>query len=214
MSIYHRMASIEAKINQLEARIGSEGGLVANPNKPNLRSGGVTSHQAVTFENLVNSLSEDQKFQGGAASASKTAAPRWNGDSKDFDGMIQEASTKHGVDESLIRAVIKQESAYNPKATSWVGAQGLMQLMPETAADLGVKDSYDPYQNIMGGTLYLRQLMDRFDGNLTKVIAGYNAGPGAVEKYNGVPPYPETQDYVTKVLGNYSDYKTGGTASI
>ena len=83
-----------------------------------------------------------------------------------------------------------------------------MQLMPATAKELGVENSLDPRQNVMGGTKYLRQLLDQFDGNLTKVIAGYNAGPGAVSRYGGVPPYTETQDYVAKVLKNYEDFKS------
>ena len=121
--------------------------------------------------------------------------------------MIREASQKWNVDESLIRAVIKQESGFDPKATSWCGAQGMMQLMPETAAGLGVKDAYDPQQNIMGGARYLRSLLDRFDGNISKALAGYNAGPGAVEKAGGIPPYQETQNYVANVLDNYRRYK-------
>jgi soluble lytic murein transglycosylase-like protein len=83
-----------------------------------------------------------------------------------------------------------------------------MQLMPATAKELGVENSLDPRQNVMGGAKYLRQLIDQFDGNLTKVIAGYNAGPGAVDHYGGVPPYPETQNYVAKVLKNYEDFKS------
>ena len=83
----------------------------------------------------------------------------------------------------------------------------MMQLMDDTARDLGVQDSYDPHQNIQGGAKYLKQLLDRFDGNMTKAIAGYNAGPGAVEKYGGLPPFGETQDYVTKVMGYYQNYK-------
>lgn len=216
MSIYHKISAIESKISRLEARIdGGTPNLVANPNAPNLTSGAKQSHEAVTFENLVNTLADDEKFDGGAAT--KAGAHKWKGDPKDFDGMIAEASTKHGVDPSLIRAVIRQESAFDPNAKSWAGAQGLMQLMPGTASDMGVKDVFNPYDNIMGGTKYLRMLMDRFDGNLTKVIAGYNAGPGNVEKHGGVPPFSETQDYVGKVLDYYQDYKQSGgnhTASL
>ncbi len=207
MSIYNRMAAIERKINMLEAKLdGGAADLQSAPGNPASTSGRPGSHEAVTFENLVNSLAEDQQFE--PKTAATQATNRWSGDPKDYDGMIAEASKKHGVDQSLIRAVIKQESAYDPKATSYVGAMGLMQLMPETASDLGVNDAYDPYQNIMGGTKYLSQLMQMFDGNLTNVIAGYNAGPGAVQKYDGVPPYQETQDYVAKVLDNYRYYTT------
>ena len=128
----------------------------------------------------------------------------------EFESIISEASKKYNVDESLIKAVIRQESAYDPQATSYCGAQGLMQLMPETAKELGVQDAYNPRDNIMGGTKYLRRLLDQFDGNMTKAIASYNAGPGAVQQHGGVPPYPETQDYVSKVLGYYEDNKRMG----
>jgi len=129
--------------------------------------------------------------------------------SSQFNDLIKEASMKYGVEESLIKAVIQQESGFNPRATSGCGAMGLMQLMPGTARELGVKDGYDPGQNIMGGTQYLRKLLDRFHGDKTLAVAAYNAGPGAVDKHNGVPPYRETQNYVQKVLGNYASFNRG-----
>jgi len=123
-----------------------------------------------------------------------------------YDQIINEASQQYGVPAALIKAVVKNESNFNPNARSHCGAQGLMQLMPGTARDLGVLNAYDPAQNIDGGAKYIRQLLDRFNGDLTKAIAGYNAGPGAVEQHGGVPPYEETQDYVVKVMGNYRNY--------
>lgn len=204
---FERISSIEARIQQMEAKLEGAPMMRTSTQKPGLTSGRTAGHQGVSFENLLNSLGEEKRFQGAAPTSSAGA---WKGDSKDFDGMINEASKKHGVDEALIRAVIRQESAFNPQATSHCGAQGLMQLMPDTAKELGCTNAYDPYQNIMSGTKYLKQLLDRFDGNMTKAIAGYNAGPGAVEKYGGLPPYAETQDYVTKVLGNYRNYKGMG----
>ncbi len=126
-----------------------------------------------------------------------------------IEQLVQTNSASQGVDPDLIRAVMANESAFDPHATSSAGAQGLMQLMPETAADVGVTNSYDPSQNVAGGTKYLRTLLDRFGGNLTNTVAAYNAGPEAVEKYNGVPPYPETQSYVKNVLDTYTQYKSG-----
>ncbi len=207
MSAFDRISSIENRIAQMDARLEGGNSIQKASGAPAITSGKGAGHNGVSFESLVNSLAEEKRFQGPSSSSS---ASTWKGDSKDFDGMIADASKKHGVDESLIRAVIRQESAYNPKATSHCGAMGLMQLMPDTAKELGCADAYDPYQNIMGGTKYLKQLLERFDGNMTKAIAGYNAGPGAVEQYGGLPPYRETQDYVTKVLDNYRHYKGMG----
>lgn len=121
-------------------------------------------------------------------------------DKKTFSEIIKEASARYGVDESIIRAVIKQESSFNPEAVSRCGAQGLMQLMPATAQSLGVKDAFNPEENIMAGTHYLKQKLDEFDGNLALALAAYNAGSGTVRKYGGIPPYKETQAYVNKVI--------------
>ena len=121
------------------------------------------------------------------------------GGNADIDAIIADAARKHNLDEGLLRAVITAESNYNPKATSPKGAMGLMQLMPGTARDLGVTNAYDPAQNVDGGARYLRQMLDQF-GTVENALAAYNAGPGAVATYNGVPPYAETQNYVNKIM--------------
>ena len=120
-----------------------------------------------------------------------------------LQGIIANVSKKYNVDEKLVNAVIKQESGFNPKATSHCGAMGLMQLMPNTAKEMGVKDAYNPLQNIEGGVRYLSTLLKRYNGNTVLALAAYNAGPGSVDKYSGVPPYKETQNYVKNILANY-----------
>ena len=117
-------------------------------------------------------------------------------------GMISQIAKKHGVDEKLVNAVIKQESGFNVNAKSHCGAVGLMQLMPATAKGLGV-DPYNPVQNVEGGVKHLKGLLAKYNGNVILALAAYNAGGGAVDKYNGVPPYKETQNYVRSILANY-----------
>ncbi len=116
-----------------------------------------------------------------------------------YQAEIAEAARTHGVEEAVIRAIMHAESAYNPRALSRVGAQGLMQLMPATARRFGVSNAFDARQNIQGGVQYLAWLLKRFGGDLTLAAAGYNAGEGAVDKYGGVPPYSETRRYVERV---------------
>jgi soluble lytic murein transglycosylase-like protein len=118
-----------------------------------------------------------------------------------YEELIQEASRTYNLDPALIRAVIRAESAFDPSVVSHAGAQGLMQLMPSLGDHFGVVDPFDPRQNIMAGTRYLKQLMDQYRGNVDLALAGYNAGPGAVARFKGVPPYAETRDYVRKIKG-------------
>lgn len=117
--------------------------------------------------------------------------------------MISQISKKHGVDEKLVKALIQQESGFNPKAKSHCGAMGLMQLMPGTAKTLGVTNAFNPVQNVDGGVRHLKWLLSKYNGNKILALAAYNAGSGAVDKYDGVPPYAETQNYVKKILANY-----------
>lgn len=119
---------------------------------------------------------------------------------------IQTASQKYGVDSNLIRAVVRQESGFNPYSLSHTGAQGLMQLMPGTADGLQVTDPWDISQNIDGGTRYIKYQLDNFGGDVQLALAAYNAGPNSVRKYNGIPPYEETQNYVSRVMDYYRQY--------
>ncbi len=131
-----------------------------------------------------------------------------------YDEWIRQAAILYQIPEELIRAVIMCESNYDPRAVSPTGAQGLMQLMPETAMRMQVRDAFDPRENIFGGTRYLRVLANMFNGDIELTIAGYNAGEAAVVRYAGIPPYEETQGYVVRVLTYYRRYRTLGDPTL
>ncbi|HYK53734.1 MAG TPA: lytic transglycosylase domain-containing protein [Candidatus Eremiobacteraceae bacterium] len=120
-----------------------------------------------------------------------------------FTGIVQTAAQRNHLDPALLDTVIGQESGFRPDVVSSAGAVGLMQLMPATARELGVSDPFDPAQNVEGGAKYLRSLLDRYDGRLDLALAAYNAGPGAVDHFGGVPPYKETQEYVSSIMSGY-----------
>lgn len=189
MSMYGRIDAIQMRMQEIQARFGA----VQPPAvslTPAQAAPGVAAGSGSSFSQLLSTLQQQPGSQTG-----------------DYSAYIKQASQRWGVDESLIRAVITQESGGNAQATSPCGAQGLMQLMPETAKGLGVTNSYDPEQNIMGGTRYLRAQLDRFNGDVSMALAAYNAGPGAVQQYGGVPPYAETQNYVANIMANYRKYR-------
>ncbi|RZG88365.1 lytic transglycosylase domain-containing protein [Acinetobacter sp. WCHAc060033] len=136
--------------------------------------------------------------------------PSYSKNKNSFDSIIRQAAQTHGVSEGLIKAVMHTESGFNSNAKSPVGAQGLMQLMPATARRFNVSNSYDPQQNIYGGAKYLSWLMKRFNGNTNLALAAYNAGEGNVDKYGGIPPFRETQDYVRRVTSRLNNLYSGG----
>ena len=135
------------------------------------------------------------------AAAERTHATPAVIDARPFADLIETVALKHGVDPDLVHAVVQAESNYSPRAVSQVGARGLMQVMPQTAAVFGIRNLYDPQANLEAGVQYLKFLLGRF--NLTQAIAAYNAGPATVRKYRGIPPFRETQDYVRRVLKNF-----------
>ena len=158
-----------------------------------------TPDGTVHFTNAPN----DPRYQRVASSSSGTAAGWLRlpvGDSNGYVTEIRGAAERYGVPERLVSAIIRVESAFNPRAVSRKGARGLMQLMPETASVLGVRNTFDPSENIDGGVRHLRGLIDRFANNLPLVLAAYNAGERVVTAYQAIPPYPETRGYVTRVL--------------
>jgi soluble lytic murein transglycosylase-like protein len=161
---------------------------------------------ATPSTSFASQLASAQSSAGATVPAAATPTTLGGGSPTQYDAQITAAATKYGIDPALLKGLIRQESNFDAAARSGAGAQGLTQLMPGTASSLGVTDATDPAQAIDGGAKYLKQQLDRFGGDPTKALAAYNAGPGAVSKYGGVPPYAETQNYVQKVLGYAAQY--------
>lgn len=147
----------------------------------------------------ITKRSPQLKFDGGIKGITPSNKSMSNVDY--FNPIIKEAASKFGVSENMIKSIILTESAGNPKAVSSAKAKGLMQLMDGTAKDMGVKNVWDPAQNIFGGTKYFSKMLQKYDGDVELALAAYNAGPGNVDKHNGIPPFEETQKYVKRVLG-------------
>jgi hypothetical protein len=146
----------------------------------------------------------------GSGRAGSAGAGRSGPSRRPFSQLVDRVAARYGVDPDLVHAVIAVESAYDPYAVSPKGAVGLMQLLPETAAELGIHHLTDAHDNVVGGVRYLRRLLDRYSGNLTLALAAYNAGAGAVDRHRGVPPYPETRAYVRKVTRLYAGSGSAG----
>lgn len=151
------------------------------------------------LDNLVGLLGNHSTGGGGGSSFQPRAS--------EFDGLIASAAARYDLDQNLLKAVVQAESNFSPTATSHAGAKGLMQLMDATAQQLGVTNSYDPVENIEGGARFLRQMLNRYNGNELLALAAYNAGPGAVDKWGGLPPYSETQAYVPRILNLRDKYR-------
>jgi soluble lytic murein transglycosylase-like protein len=201
-AINDRIAQLQAMTASMDtglAQSAAAAGGVAAPVDPTA----ATTTPTTSFQSLLQ--------QATAAQTSTTTASA--GDSGQYDAMIQAAATANGVDPSLLKGLIRQESGFDPNAGSPAGARGLTQLMPSTAAGLGVTNVTDPQQSIDAGAKYLRQQLDAFGGDQSLALAAYNAGAGAVKKYGGVPPYAETQNYVTKVLGYANEYRSSTPVS-
>ena len=193
MSVESDANAVDQRVNSLFAAIG----------------GGADAPQIASYEgsSSFQALVARQQTIAAADTGSPEATGPIAAPPGDMKNIIQNAAQENNVEVPLIEAVIKNESGFNPNATSGVGAQGLMQLMPGTAAGLGVNDAFDPQQNVNGGAKYLRGLLNQFHGDLPMTIAAYNAGPGAVQKYGGIPPYAETQNYVNNVMASYEKYR-------
>jgi soluble lytic murein transglycosylase-like protein len=186
------LAAVTSRVEELRALIGTP---VGAP------SGGTSSAAFATALASASTMGP-----GSAPAATAAAVSPLQGDGA-YDDLINDAAQRNGVDPGLLKGLIRQESGFDPNAGSPAGAQGLTQLMPGTAAALGVSNVNDPAQSIEGGAKYLAQQLKAFGGDESLALAAYNAGPGAVQRYNGVPPYSETQNYVQKVLGYANAYR-------
>jgi soluble lytic murein transglycosylase-like protein len=191
------LATIGTRLDELQT-------MVAQMNAPATPAPAAASAATAPASSFAGALA--------AAQTSSSAAPvSGTGDSSAFDAQINAAAASNGIDPALLKGLVSQESGFNPNARSGAGAVGLTQLMPGTASALGVTNPLDPAQSLQGGAKYLREQLDRFGGDETLALAAYNAGPGAVQKYGGVPPYAETQNYVTSVMSKAAAFR-GGTA--
>jgi soluble lytic murein transglycosylase-like protein len=195
-----------ARINALQALIAG-----ANQQPAAAPSSNFATQLADASASTLTPLTGTTATTAATASTAATGVSELPADVP-YGAQITAAAKKYGIDPALLAGLVKQESGFNPSAGSPAGARGLTQLMPATAAGLGVTNVLDPAQNLDGGAKYLRQQLDAFGGDVTRALAAYNAGPGAVQRYGGVPPYAETQNYVRAVQANAAAYRAAGSS--
>jgi soluble lytic murein transglycosylase-like protein len=196
--------AIAQRVEQLQAMIEQTRQLAAGGTLPS-QVASASSSQPVDFATALQAATSADADSADSITADYTptayAASAVPAQASEYDSLIEQAAQRNGVEPALLQGLIQQESGFNASAQSSAGASGLTQLMPGTAASMGVLNTLDPAESIEGGARYLGQLMRQFGGNASDALAAYNAGPGAVEQYGGVPPYAETESYVSKVLG-------------
>ncbi|MGO9321022.1 MAG: lytic transglycosylase domain-containing protein [Solirubrobacteraceae bacterium] len=211
--------AVAQRVQQLQALIESArqvaaGGLPAST----IASSASTQSSSTNFASALQAATtaDASSVAGASASAYQPAVQGATGSGEsggEYESLIDQAASRNGLDPAVLHGLIQQESGFDPSATSSAGASGLTQLMPGTASSLGVADPLNPAESIEGGAHYLGQLMTKFGGNTEDALAAYNAGPGAVQQYGGIPPYAETQSYVSKVLGYAEAYRQSHPAT-
>jgi soluble lytic murein transglycosylase-like protein len=205
MEFQGRISAIKMRMQDIQSKFGASS-ISSVPTGLNPTAGmqGTGSTAGVTFDKILATKMEGAGGFPMPGTSQTASSPALSSKASDFDSIINEASTTYNVDPRFVKAIIQQESGFNPNATSPCGAMGMMQLMPDTARGLGVRNGYDAKENIMGGVKYIKQQLDAFGGDKEKALAAYNAGPGAVQKFGGVPPYAETQNYVKNIMSMYN----------
>ncbi len=204
--------AVAQRVAQLEALIESAGQVVtgAAPASSGAIASGAASPSSGFASALQTATTADAAGAPGTSNAAYqplTQASPAGAESGEYESLIDQAAARNGLDPAVLHGLIQQESGFDPNAASSAGAAGLTQLMPGTASSLGVANPLNPAESIEGGARYLGEMMSKFGGNTSDALAAYNAGPGAVEQYGGVPPYAETQSYVSKVLGDAEAYR-------
>jgi soluble lytic murein transglycosylase-like protein len=211
LAVLQRVAQLQALVES--ARQVASGAL---PTGASTSTAGAEGAGTDFASALQAASSADASGVLGASSAAYAPAVQGagaSGEAGEYESLIAQAAARNGLDPAVLHGLIEQESGFDPNATSSAGASGLTQLMPGTASSLGVANSLDPAESIEGGARYLGELMTEFGGNTAEALAAYNAGPGAVEQYRGIPPYAETQSYVSKVLGYAETYRQSHPAA-
>lgn len=193
--VQSRIAEIQSKLATLEGRKSQQFSLSADSKKPSLKGSFSNAYDQALGNEPLSPFSGATLSPTGAIGQSGSIDPN-------ILQLVHASAEKYGIDPALFRNLVQQESSFNPRAISSAGALGLAQLMPKTAESLGVTNPFDPAQNLDGGAKYLSQLLKQFNNNRELALAAYNAGPGAVTRAGGIPPIPETQNYVKKILAN------------
>jgi soluble lytic murein transglycosylase-like protein len=207
LAVAQRVQQIQALVEQAGQAYSPASGTPSASFAATLQAASAAGAPSAGYGNQAGAVSASGYTPGALASGGSYPQAAGATGSAQYDPLVNQAAARYGLDPAILHGLIQQESGFDPNATSGAGAVGLTQLMPATATSLGVTDPTDPTQSIEGGARYLSQMMTQFGGDPSKALAAYNAGPGAVQRYGGIPPYTETQSYVAKVLAYADAYR-------